>query len=85
MRTMPDGSRRPVKFDGVRGDYVIDRKWKVINAPHARAQIVRQSDVSTQHRLIGVGEVLTPARKTKAIKLLKKVSVVNISVRVVEP
>ncbi len=25
MRTMPDGSKRPVKFDGVRGDYVIDR------------------------------------------------------------
>lgn len=54
MRTMPDGSRRPVKFDGIRGDYVIDRKWKFVTEAHARAQIVRQSDVSTQHRLIGV-------------------------------
>lgn len=26
MRTMPDGSKRSVKFDGVDGDYMIDRK-----------------------------------------------------------
>lgn len=27
MRTMPDGSKRPVKFDGIQAEYVIDRKW----------------------------------------------------------
>ncbi|MCW2383194.1 hypothetical protein M2338_002759 [Sphingobium sp. B2D3B] len=39
MRTMPDGSRRLVKFDGVQGDYVIDRKFRVVNRPRARAQL----------------------------------------------
>jgi hypothetical protein len=43
MRTMADGSKRPVKFDGIQGDYMIDRKWSVVNRPHARAQILRQS------------------------------------------
>lgn len=33
MRTMPDGSKRPVKFDGVQGEYVIDRKFRVVNRP----------------------------------------------------
>jgi hypothetical protein len=49
---MADGSKRPVKFDGIQGDYVIDRKWKVIDAPHARAQLLCQSQVLAEHRLI---------------------------------
>jgi hypothetical protein len=85
MRTMADGSKRPVKFDGIRGDYVIDRKWKVVDAPHARAQLLRQSEVLAEHRLIGVWGVPTPAQKTKALKLFKKMNVTNIHVRVVKP
>jgi hypothetical protein len=53
MRTMADGSQRPVKFDGVQGDYVIDRKWSIVDRPRARAQILRQSQVLAEHRLIG--------------------------------
>ena len=49
MRTMPDGSRRPVKFDGFDGDYMTDRKWKVVDAPRARAQLVRQSEVLAEY------------------------------------
>lgn len=85
MRTMTDGSKRPVKFDGIQGDYVIDRKWGVRDAPHARAQILRQSDVLAEHRLIGVWEVPTPTQKIKAMKLLKKMNVTNIHVKVVKP
>jgi len=85
MRTMPDGSKRPVKFDGIRGDYVIDRKWKVVNAPNARAQVMRQSQVLAEHRLIGVWEVRNNAQKVKALKLLKQMNVVNINVKVVAP
>jgi hypothetical protein len=35
MRTIADGSKRPVNFDGVQGNYVIDRKWSVRDMPHA--------------------------------------------------
>lgn len=85
MRTMPDGSKRPVKFDGVRGDYVIDRKMKVVDRPRARAQLLRQSDVLSQHRLIGTWEVPTPAQTVKARKLFRKMKVTNMHVRVVKP
>ncbi|WP_294239425.1 hypothetical protein [uncultured Sphingomonas sp.] len=85
MRTMADGSKRPVKFDGIQGDYVIDRKWKVVDAPHARAQLLRQSQVLAEHRLIGTWEVPTLVEKNKALKLFKKMSVTNIHVKVVKP
>ncbi|MBB5710435.1 hypothetical protein [Sphingomonas xinjiangensis] len=85
MRTMPDGSKRPVKFDGVQGDYVIDRKMVVVTAPRARARLLRQSEVLAQKRLIGVWEVPNPAQKTKALKLLKDMKVTTINVRVVKP
>jgi len=85
MRTMPDGSKRPVKFDGVQGEYVIDRKFKVVDAPHARAQLVRQSEVLAQHSLIGTWEVTNEAQRIAAYKLLKKMQVTNIKVRIVRP
>lgn len=64
---------------------MIDRKWGVRDAPRARVQILRQSEVLAEHRLIGVWEVPTPAQKIKALKLLKKLSVTNIQVKVVKP
>lgn len=85
MRTLPDGSKRPVKFDGIQGDYVIDRKWRVIDAPRARAQLLRQSEVLAQHRLLATWEVPDAAQKAKALKLFKKMNVTNINVRVVKP
>lgn len=85
MRTMADGSKRPVKFDGVQGDYVIDRKWSVVSRPRARDQILRQSAVLAEHRLIGTWEVPSPVQKTKALKLLKQLKITNIHVKVVKP
>ncbi|WP_156454148.1 MULTISPECIES: hypothetical protein [unclassified Sphingomonas] len=84
-RILQDGSKRPVKFDGFRGEYVIDRKLKVVDAPHARDQQLRQSDVLAQHRLIGIWEVPTSTQKIKALKLFKRMNVTNIRVRVVKP
>jgi len=46
---------------------------------------LRQSEVSAQHRLIGTWEDPTPVEKTKALKLLKQMSITNIHVRVVKP
>ena len=84
-RTMPDGSKRPVKFDGIEGETLIDRKWKLVDAPRSRAQILRQSAVLAQHRLIGIYEVPTPAKRIKAIAILKKMNFTNIKVRIVQP
>jgi hypothetical protein len=85
MRTMPDGSRRPVKFDGVLGEYVIDRKWSVVKRPRARAQLLRQSAVLAEHRLIGIWEVPTEAEKIQALKLFQEMQVTNIKVRIAKP
>jgi hypothetical protein len=82
---MPDGSKRPVKFDGIEGEYVIDRKWSVNGKPRAVAQILRQSEVLAQHGLVGTWEVPNLAERDVAIKLFKKLKVTNIKVRVVEP
>lgn len=85
MRTMPDGSKRPVKFDGIRGDYVIDRKWRIVTAPNAAQQVARQSQVLAEHRLIGIWEVPTDKQRRRAVKFLKKRNVTNINVRVEKP
>jgi hypothetical protein len=85
MRTMPDGSKRPVKFDGFEGDYVIDRKWSVSDRPRARAQLLRQSQALAEHRLIGIWEVPNEKTRIAALKLFKKMNVTNIKVKVVKP
>ena len=85
MRTLPDGSKRPVKFDGVQVEYMIDRKFAVSGKPRAVAQLLRQSQVLAQHRLIGIWEVPNVTQKNKALKLFKRYNVTNIKVRIVEP
>lgn len=85
MRTMADSSKRPVKFDGIQGDDVIDRKWKVVDAPHARTQLLRQSEVMAEQRLIGTWEVPTPAQEAITLKLFKKMKVANIHVNLFKP
>ena len=84
-RTLPDGSKRPVKFDGVQGETLIDRKWAIRDLPRARAQTLRQSEVLAQHHLIGVWEVPNEKQLLAARNLLKKLKVTNIKVRVVKP
>lgn len=85
MRTMPDGSKRPVKFDGVQGEYVIDRKFRVVNRPRARAQLLRQSEALAHNRAIGTWEVPNEAERIAALKLFKEMKITNIKVRVVKP
>jgi len=84
-RTMPNGSKRPVKFDGIRADYVIDRKWKVVGRPRCRAQVLRQAQALIENKQIGVWEVPSPIQKTKALKLLRELNVTAIRVRIVKP
>ncbi|MEH3046189.1 hypothetical protein [Sphingomonas adhaesiva] len=85
MRTMPDGSKRPVKFDGIEGDYVIDRKWSVSGRSNAVAQLKRQSQVLAEHRLSGTWEVPNEKQLKAARRQFKRHNVRNIKVRVVRP
>lgn len=85
MRTVPNGSRRPVKFDGLRANTLIDRKMGVSGKPHAVDQILRQSQALSENNLTGMWEVPTAAVKRKSLKLFKKHGVTNISVRIVKP
>lgn len=78
IRTMPDGSKRLVKFDGPDGDYFVDRKWSIRDMPRARAQIVRQSEALAQNRTIGVWEVPNEVEQRAARKLLNKMNIRNI-------
>lgn len=84
-RKMADGSTRLVKFDGIDGDHLIDRKWKVTDDPNARAQVLRQSEALAQHGKNGMWEVPTLKQKMKALKLLQRMGVTNIKVRVAKP
>jgi hypothetical protein len=84
-RTMPDGKKRPVKFDGIEGDTLIDRKYGVSLKPRSVAQALRQSAVLAQHRLIGTWEVPNNKQKLLALKLFKKNNIRNIKVRIVRP
>jgi hypothetical protein len=74
-----------VKFDGVQGDYVVDRKLGVRLQPRARAQVMRQTDVLSQHRLIGTWEVPDSKQRDLALKLFKQMNVRNIKVRIAKP
>jgi filamentous hemagglutinin len=85
QRTMPDGSTRLVKFDGIDGDVLIDRKWSIVRAPGAQAQARRQSEVLAQHDLIAIWEVPSEAERIKGIKFLRKLKIFNIKMRVAKP
>lgn len=85
MRTMADGSKRPVKFDGVQGEYVEDWKLKVVTAPRARAQVLRQSQALKENGVIGTWVVPNEVQRVKALKLFKSMNVTNIKVRIVKP
>lgn len=89
-RTMPNGSKRKVKFDGVDqdpvyGDVLIDRKWSIRMNEKVKNQAIRQSEALAEHRLIAFWEVPNRYQLRQANKLLRKLGISNIKVRIVEP
>ncbi|NNA70104.1 hypothetical protein [Pseudomonas gessardii] len=61
-RTMPDGSTRLVKFDGMDGKVLVDRKISVVTTSKSKDQVLRQSDVLSQNGLTARWEVPTQKR-----------------------
>ncbi|MFJ4291928.1 DUF637 domain-containing protein [Cupriavidus sp. NPDC089707] len=82
-RTMPDGSTRLVKFDGVDGDVMVDRKISVVTTDKAKDQALRQSEVLAQNGMTGRWEVPTEQQAARAQKMFTDLGITNIKVKVV--
>jgi len=78
-RTMPDGSTRLVKFDGVDGNVLVDRKISVVTTSKSKDQALRQSEVLSQNGLTARWEVPTQAQANRAQKMFDELGIKNIS------
>lgn len=79
-RTMADGTKRLVKFDGVDGQVMVDRKVSIVTTQKAMDQALRQSEVLQQNGLTGRWEVPNVAQQTRAVKMLNNLKINNITV-----
>jgi filamentous hemagglutinin len=82
-RTQADGTTAWVKFDGVDGDVLVDRKTAIVTTPKGKEQAIRQSEALAQNGLIGRWEVPNEQQANRATKMLNALGVNNISVKVV--
>lgn len=74
---------KPVRFDGLDGDVLIDRKLSVVTTAKAKDQVVRQSKALSENGLTGHWEVPSEAQAKRAQKMLDELGVKNIEVKVV--
>ena len=72
-----------VKFDGVEGNILIDRKIAVTTFPKAYYQAFRQSQALKANGFLGRWEVPTQAQADRAMAIFKRLGINNITVRVV--
>ena len=82
-RTLTSGETRPVRFDGLDGDVLIDRKRSVVTTRKARDQIVRQSEALEQNGPTARWEVPTDAQAARTPRMFDELGVDNITVEVV--
>ena len=80
---MPDGSTKLVKFDGVDGSVMVDRKTAVVTTPKAKNQATRQSEVLRQNNMTGRWEVPNVAQQNRANKMFIELGITNITTAVV--
>jgi filamentous hemagglutinin len=79
----PSGNVRQVKFDGIDGDVLIDRKTSVTTFESSKDQMLRQSEALRQNGYKGRWEVPDNAEQAVARKLLDELGVTNITPTVV--
>ncbi len=83
--TTADGRSRHVRFDGIDGDYLIDRKLRVVDLPRSRTQLMRQAEALAQARCCATWEVPSEAERVRAAAMLARAGVRRIKIRVVRP
>jgi hypothetical protein len=80
--TDANGQPARVKFDGVDGTQLIDRKTAIHTGQKTQMLAQRQSAALSQHGLTGVWEVPNAAEAARAGKVLRAAGVTNITVRI---
>jgi filamentous hemagglutinin len=79
----PDGVLQPLRFDGLEGNVLIDRKVSVTTFRKSQVQALHQSEALSQTGLSGRWEVPTASAAARARTMLEKLGITNIEVRVV--
>ncbi len=82
-RTTEDGGTALVRFDGVDGDVLIDRKVSVVTTAKAKNQATRQSAALAENGLTARWEVPTQTQANRANRMFEELSIENITVSVV--
>jgi hypothetical protein len=77
------GATEAVRFDGVEGRVLIDRKISVTTFPKSQRQALHQSRALKQHGLTGRWEVPTEAERVRAMRMFQRLGIDNIEVKVV--
>ena len=78
-----NGVNKPVRFDGVDGNVMIDRKVSVVTTQKAKDQAVRQSEALKNNGMTGRWEVPSQAQANRAQKMFDELGIKNIEVKVV--
>lgn len=77
------GKNRPVRFDGVDGNVMIDRKISVVTTPKAKNQAIRQSEALKNNGMTGRWEVPNQSQANRAQKMFDELGIKNIEVKIV--
>jgi len=79
-----DGKSKPVRFDGIDENVMIDRKISVVTTQKAKDQALRQSDALKNNGMTGRWEVTTQTQANRAQKMFDELGIKNIEVKVVK-
>lgn len=83
-RTDIDNNSKPVRFDGVDGNVMIDRKISVVTTPKAKDQAKRQSNALKNNNMTGRWEVPNQTQANRAQKIFDELGIKNIEVKIVK-
>ncbi|QYM97699.1 hypothetical protein FGI04_18070 [Dickeya ananatis] len=82
-RVDADGKAKPVRFDGVDGNVMVDRKISVVTTEKAKNQALRQSEALKNNGMTGRWEVPNQAQANRAQKIFDELGIKNIEVKIV--
>lgn len=83
-RVDANGKSKSVRFDGVDGNVMIDRKISVVTTPKAKDQALRQSEALKNNGMTGRWEVPDQTQANRAQKMFDELGIKNIEVKIVK-
>lgn len=83
-RTDIENNSKPVRFDGVDGNVMIDRKVSVVTTAKAKDQAIRQSNALKNNNMTGRWEVPNQTQANRAQKMFDELQIKNIEVKIVK-